>query len=138
MRQSHMATFYTYTEQARRMFARITSPPLKPNSWSLISSGAVSLARAAEERAPPSIRAELDVHGYIDGIAAPAVYWLNSMSASLGVRLIHGLVLGGLSDRGIDWLLDCSNGKWFNLEHPEEACLYTSNYGDGFFGRGFS
>ena len=121
-----------------RFYARVVCPPTSPNKWSLISCGAVSLHQAAQELAPSSIKADLVSQGYIDEVEAPAVYWLNSICASLGVKIIQEKVLGSLHEDGVDWLVDCGRNVWHKLSHKDDTnCLYTSNRDDGFFGRGF-
>ena len=68
----------------------------------IISSGAVNLYHAAEERAPKAIREDMINQGYINDVEAPAVYWLNSLCASLGVKLIQEKVLGDQHENGVD------------------------------------
>ena len=129
---------YKDTRSNPRYYVRVVCPPTAPNRWSLISCQAVDLYAAARETAPKSIRDELDDLGYIDGVKAPAVYWLNSIGASLGVKIIQEKVLGMKHKDGIDWLIDCGRNEWHRLSHKDDdSCLYTSNRDDGLFGKGF-
>ena len=134
-----MATqIYKAENTEARYHARLVSPPVAPNTWSLISSGAVNLHRAAQEVAPDKIKEDMVNQGYIDDVRAPAVYWLNSLCASLGVKLIQEKVLGDHHENGVDWYLECGRNLWHSISHDNDRfCLYTSNRDDGLFGRGF-
>lgn len=120
-----------------RYYARVVSPPIAPGRWSLISCGAVDPWEAARESAPDRIKEELASHGYIDAVQAPAVYWLNSLCASIGVKLIHEQMLGAHVENGIDWIVD--DHRWYSVHNGDEPdSIYTSNRDDGLFGRGYS
>ena len=121
-----------------RFYVRVVCPPTAPNRWSLISCGAVSLHQAAQESAPSFIKDDLVDQGYINEVEAPAVYWLNSICASLGVKLVQEKMLGISHGDGVDWLVDCGRNEWYKMSHKDdENCLYISNRDDGFFGKGF-
>ena len=76
--------------------------------------------------------------GYIEDVKAPAVYWLNSLCASPGVKLIQEKVLGDRHENGVDWYVDCGRNLWHSISRENDGfCLYTSNRDDGLFGRCF-
>jgi molybdopterin-synthase adenylyltransferase len=68
----------------------VALPPL--GGWCLLCAGVVSPQRAAWDLARPEERALLAARGYISGVAAPAVYHLNALIASLAVTEIHNLL----------------------------------------------
>lgn len=69
---------------------------------------------------------------------APPVYWLNSLCASLGVKLIQEKVLEDRHENGVDWRGDYGRNPWRSISHENDGfCLYASNRDDGLFGRGF-
>ena len=74
----------------------------------------------------------------MDDVKAPAVYWLNSLCASLGVKLIQEKVLGDQHENGVDWRGDCGRNLWRGISHENDGLrLYTYNRDDGLFGKGF-
>jgi molybdopterin-synthase adenylyltransferase len=112
------------TDGSPRLYARITVPPLG-GGWCLMCGNIINLHRAALETAPTS----LNYHnpGYIEGIADPAVFWLNGVCASMGAGVIHGLVGGFMNlDEGLDWIFDCANGQW--LKTDVENLIHTDCY----------
>ncbi len=45
------------------------------------------------------------------------MYWLNSICASQGVGIIHGMVSGFLDlDAGLDWIYDFANLNWLKTD----------------------
>jgi hypothetical protein len=95
-----------------RMYCRVTVPPLG-GSWCLMCGNIISLQKAALESAPMEIIDLAKGADYIDGIEDPAVFWLNSICASTGVGVIHGMVSGFLDlDSGLDWIYDFPNSNW--------------------------
>jgi len=126
------------TDGNPRLYARITVPPLG-GGWCLMCGNIINLHRAALETAPTPIpfqggfcqgkgfanANERLGSGYIEGIADPAVFWLNGLCASMGAGVIHGLVGGFMNvDDGLDWIFDCANGNWLktdvhSLIHPD-------------------
>jgi molybdopterin-synthase adenylyltransferase len=60
--------------------------------WCLLCGGMVSTERAGWDMARPEERALLTARGYLEGTPAPAVYYLNSLVASLAAAEIHCLV----------------------------------------------
>jgi ThiF family len=115
-----------------RMFCRITIPPLG-GGWCLMCANIISLQKAAVESAPTEINRMVNKAGYIEGINDPAVFWLNSICASTGVGIIHGIVSGFLNvDAGIDWIYEFPNSLWHqtdvkHLENPD--CYFCSLHG---------
>jgi molybdopterin-synthase adenylyltransferase len=113
-----------------RMYCRVTVPPLG-GGWCLMCGNIINLQRAALESAPPEINQVVAQGGYLDGINDPAVFWLNSMCASTGVGVIHGMVSGFLNvDRGIDWIYEFPGCNWHQtnidyLENPD--CYFCSS-----------
>jgi len=61
-------------------------------SWCLLCGGMIDATRAAYDLARPEERALLRERGYLAGVAAPAVYHLNGVVASLAVAELHNLV----------------------------------------------
>src|SRR5262249_7709394 len=61
-------------------------------TWCLLCGGMIDPTRAAYDLARPEERAQLIERGYLDGVAAPAVYHLNGVVASLAVAELHNLV----------------------------------------------
>jgi len=93
-----------------RMYCRITVPPLG-GSWCLMCGNIINLQRAALESAPQEIHQMAE--SYLQGINDPAVFWLNSICASTGVGVVHGMVSGFLDvDAGIDWIYDFPTCDW--------------------------
>ena len=102
------------TDDRPRLYARITVPPLG-GGWCLMCGNIINLHRAALETAPESI--ERLGSTYLEGIPAPAVFWLNQLCASMGANVIHGLAGGFMNpDTGLDWIFDCANGRWLKTD----------------------
>lgn len=120
-----------------RFFARISMPPNRPGGWSLVSAGVVSNVVAAKERAPSELTDEFEKQGYISDVPAPAVYWLNSITASCGVRLIHLLAIGKDFEDGIDQVIDLRDMQIMTIKHQESDCYFVSNNEFGIFGAGY-
>jgi hypothetical protein len=69
-------------DRAPRMYCRVTVPPLG-GGWCLMCGNIINLQKAALELAPPQIHHLATDAGYLDGINAPAVFWLNSIQIQL-------------------------------------------------------
>lgn len=117
------------SDNTPRMFCRVTVPPLG-GDWCLMCGNIISLQKAAIESAPVQINQMVNRAGYIEGVNDPAVFWLNSICASTGVGVIHGMVSGFLNlDTGIDWIYEFPNSVWHQtdtkyLETPD--CYFCS------------
>jgi threonine dehydrogenase-like Zn-dependent dehydrogenase len=95
-----------------RMYCRVTVPPLG-GGWCLMCGNIINLHRAALESAADEIHHLVSQVGYLEGIGDPAVFWLNSLCASAGVGVIHGLVSGFLDvDNGLDWIYEFPGSNW--------------------------
>ncbi|WP_193198663.1 HesA/MoeB/ThiF family protein [Nostoc sp. MG11] len=95
-----------------RMYCRVTVPPLG-GGWCLMCGNIINLQRAALESAPLEINNMAAGAGYLEGVNNPAVFWLNSICASTGVGVIHGMVSGFLNvDSGIDWIYEFPGNDW--------------------------
>ncbi|AFZ11556.1 UBA/THIF-type NAD/FAD binding protein [Crinalium epipsammum PCC 9333] len=95
-----------------RMYGRVTVPPLG-GGWCLMCGNMINLRIAALELAPFEINHLAMQAGYLEGINNPAVFWLNSLCASSGVGVIHGMLSGFLNvDSGLDWIYDFSESNW--------------------------
>jgi molybdopterin-synthase adenylyltransferase len=100
------------------MYARVTVPPLG-GGWCLMCGNIIDLHKAALESAPAEIDRLVANAGYLDGIDAPAVFWLNNICASTGVGVIHGIVSGFIDvAAGIDWIYEFPNHQWHKT-NPE-------------------
>lgn len=112
-----------------RLYARVTVPPVGEN-WCLMCANIINLQQAALESAATEIMDLAEEAGYIEGINDPAVYWLNSICASTGVGVIHGMISGFLDvDSGLDWIYDFANTNWLktNTEHLHtKDCYFCS------------
>lgn len=112
-----------------RLYARVTVPPLGEN-WCLMCANIINLQQAALESAATEIMDLAEEAGYIKGIDDPAVYWLNSICASTGVGVIHGMISGFLHvDSGLDWIYDFANTNWLktNPDHLHtKDCYFCS------------
>ncbi len=117
-------------ENRPNMYARVTVPPLG-GGWCLMCANIIDLQQAALESAPQEISNLAQRAGYLDGVANPAVYWLNSLCASSGVGVIHGILSGFLKlDTGLDWIYDFSNSLWLknSTEHLlNQDCYYCNS-----------
>jgi hypothetical protein len=114
----------------RRILCRVTAPPLA-GGWCLMCGDVIDTTLAALEAAPAAVSSMVGKAGYLDGVAAPAVYWINSCAASLGVYAIHG-ALSGFVDlhAGIDWVIDFERNKWLPVPHEEHhTCFHCSPEG---------
>ncbi|GAB1541979.1 hypothetical protein NUACC21_46520 [Scytonema sp. NUACC21] len=114
------------SDNTLRMYCRVTVPPLG-GGWCLMCGNIISLQRAALESAPLEINQIAAGAGYLEGINDPAVFWLNSICASTGVGVIHGMVSGFLNlDAGIDWIYEFPRSVWHktNIEHLETPDCY--------------
>ncbi len=113
-----------------RMYCRVTVPPLG-GGWCLMCGNIINLQRAALESAPTEINTLAAGAGYLEGINDPAVFWLNSICASTGVGVIHGMVSGFLNlDSGLDWIYDFPSSSWHktNTEYLETPdCYFCSS-----------
>jgi hypothetical protein len=112
-----------------RLYARVTVPPFG-GSWCLMCANIINLQQAALESAPTEITEMAEEAGYIEGIDDPAVYWLNSICASTGVGVLHGLISGFIDvDSGLDWIYDFANTNWLktNTDHLHtQDCYFCS------------
>jgi hypothetical protein len=98
------------------LYCRVTVPPTGGN-WCLMCGNIIDLQQAALESAPLEIAQIAESAGYIPGIDAPAVYWLNSICASTGVGIIHGMLSGFIElDQGLDWIYDFGNSSWLKTD----------------------
>lgn len=116
-----------------RMFCRVTVPPLG-GGWCLMCGNIISLQKAAMESAPTQINQMVNSAGYLEGVNEPAVFWLNSICASTGVGVIHGIISGFLNvDAGIDWVYEFPNSVWHqtNTEYLETPDCYFCSHFDG-------
>jgi hypothetical protein len=113
-----------------RFYCRVTHPPVH-GGWCLMCASVIDPMIAAAEAAPQELADMVKDAGYVPDVQAPAVYWLNSVCASLGVQVIHGAISGFLDvSAGLDWTLELRDGRWFRLNHntfPE--CLHCSPEG---------
>ena len=120
-------------ESHPRMYCRITLPPLD-GGWCLMCGNIINLQRAALESSPQDITEIAARAGYIEGVADPAVFWLNSICASKGVGVIHGMLSGFLNlDSGIDWVYDFPGENWLktNTQHlGSPTCYFCSIEGE--------
>ena len=98
------------------LYARVTVPPLG-GGWCLMCANIISLQQAALETAPSEITDLAQKVGYLPDIDNPAVYWLNSLCASSGVGVVHGMLSGFLDlDKGLDWIYDFSHSLWLKTD----------------------
>ncbi|NET45699.1 MAG: ThiF family adenylyltransferase [Okeania sp. SIO2B3] len=99
-----------------RMYCRTTIPPLG-GGWCLMCGNIINPQMAALESAPREIEQVAQDAGYMEGIDAPAVYWLNSICASTAVGIIQGMVSGFLDiDAGLDWIYKFPESKWYKTD----------------------
>jgi hypothetical protein len=109
-----------------RLYCRVTVPPLG-GGWCLMCGNIINLHRAALESAAPEINHLAARVGYLEGISAPAVFWLNSLCASTGVGVIHGMLSGFLDvDNGLDWVYEFSESNWLkaNTDYLDSSGCY--------------
>lgn len=113
-----------------RMYARVTVPPLG-GGWCLMCGNMINLHRAALESAAAEIHHLATRVGYLEGIGDPAVFWLNSLCASTGVGIIHGMLSGFLDvDNGLDWIYQFPESNWLKT-NPDYlgtcGCYFCGN-----------
>ncbi|WP_414584868.1 HesA/MoeB/ThiF family protein [Scytonema sp. PCC 10023] len=112
-----------------RMYCRVTVPPLG-GGWCLMCGNIINLQRAALESAPSDIHQLAAGAGYLEGVNDPAVFWLNSICASTGVGVIHGMVSGFLNvDSGVDWIYEFPGSDWrkTNIEYlRSDGCYFCA------------
>jgi hypothetical protein len=121
------------SDNTPRMFCRVTVPPLG-GGWCLMCGNIISLQKAAVESAPAQINQMVNRAGYLEGVNDPAVFWLNSICASTGVGVIHGMVSGFLNlDAGIDWIYEFPNSVWHQTDtkYLETPDCYFCSQSDG-------
>ena len=109
-----------------RLYCRVTVPPLG-GGWCLMCGNIINLHRAALESAAPEINHLAAKVGYVEGISDPAVFWLNSLCASTGVGVIHGMLSGFLDvDNGLDWVYEFSESNWLkaNTDYLDSSGCY--------------
>lgn len=127
--------------QSVRTLCRVAIPPVD-GGWCLCCQNIIDPVQAAAETASDEMSNVFRQAGYLSGVAAPAVYWLNSMCASLGVYAIHAALarLEPVGD-GLDWIVDFASHSWLQVTHePDLNCLYCSPeglyaVGDGYAGQ---
>ena len=77
----------------------------------------INLQRAALESAPEEIEHLAAQAGYLEGVEAPAVFWLNSICASTGVGVIQAMLSGFLDmDAGLDWIYQFPSSQWHKTD----------------------
>jgi hypothetical protein len=77
----------------------------------------INLQTAALESAPQEIEQLATQRGYLDTIANPAVFWLNSICASTGVGILQGIISGFLNiDSGLDWIYEFPESRWHKTD----------------------
>lgn len=98
-------------------------------TWCLLCGGMIDAGRAAQDLARPEERQLMQQHGYLPGVAAPAVYHLNAVVASLAVAEIHNLVAPYRALRRYVVYRDLQ-GEVMPIEVPKsEGCLHCSPEG---------
>lgn len=103
-------------------------------TWCLLCAGMIDATRAGQDLARPEERELLHQRGYLPGIAAPAVYHLNAVVASLAVAEIHNLVAPYRELRRYVVYRDLQ-GEMLPVEVPRsQDCLHCSP--DGLIGLG--
>lgn len=113
-------------DRTPRMYCRVTVPPLG-GGWCLMCGNMINLHRAALESAAAEIHQLATRVGYLEGIGDPAVFWLNSLCASTGVGIIHGMLSGFLDvDNGLDWIYQFPESSWLktNLNYLGSCGCY--------------
>ena len=122
------------------IFCRISLPPLGTRRWCLVCGDIINLQRAAAETTDGPLRDAMVLGGYLPDEPAPAVYWVNSLCAAVGVGLVHEYVMDqGILRDGKDILIDASEKQLFEIDHEVEGnsnCLFCSGEKGGYFGLG--
>jgi len=110
-----------------RILSRVTVPPLG-GGWCLMCGDVIDASVAALETAAPQIASDVAKAGYVPGVPAPAVYWVNNCCASLGVYVVHGALCGMLDVAdGLDWVVDFGSAQWLRIGHEtRQDCLYCA------------
>lgn len=110
-----------------RVLARATMVPPSPE-WCLVCGGIVDPQEAAREQAPASVRATLAEAGYLPGVAAPGVFWVNSLAASFGAQILSGMVGGWIDQsQGLDWIIAGGQQQTLlGLQHAKSECYFCS------------
>src|SRR5258707_14047210 len=110
----------------RGLLARITMPPVD-GGWWLMCADVIDVSQAALEAAPQGLAADVEAAGYVRGVTAPAVYWLNNHCVSLGVYAVHGALAGFVDvNRGFDWMIDLEVAdRSAALETDLPGCLHA-------------
>jgi hypothetical protein len=89
----------------------------------------IDATRAAQDLARPEERQLLHQRGYLPGVAAPAVYHLNAVVASLAVAEIHNLIAPYRALRRYVIYRDLQ-GEVLSVEVPKaDGCLHCSPEG---------
>lgn len=113
-------------DRTPRLYCRVTVPPLG-GGWCLMCGNIINLHRAALESAASEINHLATRVGYVEGIGDPAVFWLNSLCASTGVGVIHGILSGFLNvDNGLDWIYEFPKSNWLqaNTDYLDTSGCY--------------
>ncbi|MBF0236901.1 MAG: ThiF family adenylyltransferase [SAR324 cluster bacterium] len=119
-------------EAGPRLYCRASMPPVQ-GGWCLLCANIVDSRQAGFETAPLEMRPTLHQRGYLADVPAPAVYWLNSSCASMGVQIIHGILSGFVEPLpGIDWIFDYHNQQWHKMHVTPQHCYLCDNTGDVF------
>jgi len=115
-----------------RLYSRITVPPLG-GGWCLVCGEVIDPKQAALEQTEGQVRDLANAAGYIAGVSAPAVYWLNSVTASMGISVIHQGLVGMLDvEKGLDWVVGHHDKTWRTLEHEQcPNCFYCAGESSG-------
>lgn len=110
-----LETHIELKDNTPRMYCRVTVPPFG-GQWCLMCGNIINLQQAALETASDAIA------NVTQGINNPAVFWLNSICASTGVGIVHGLLNGFINlDFGWDWIYDFPNSTWLKTNTQDLA-----------------
>lgn len=124
-----LGTHIELKDRTPRMYCRVTVPPFG-DEWCLMCGNIINLQQVALETAPQAIANVTERAGYLRGVKDPAVFWLNSICASTGVGIVHGLLSGFIDlDFGLDWIYDFPNSNWLktNTQHlATPDCYFCS------------
>jgi hypothetical protein len=98
-------------------------------TWCLLCGAMIDAMRAAQDLARPEERQLFHQRGYLPGVAAPAVYHLNAVVASLAVAEIHNLIAPYRALRRYVIYRDLQ-GEVLAVQVPKaESCLHCSPEG---------